>query len=375
MEKQQKVAAVICEYNPFHYGHAHQINIMKENAELCIGIMSGSFVQRGTLATHDKYLRAAAAVEAGLDLVLELPFPYCCSSAADFAAAGVYVAAAVGASHLVFGAEDEGALFDRLSELLEENALTDKAKTLMEADKSLSYPKALSLAAAELGGAKLGEAIARPNNILGLEYVSAIKKGGFMLTPFPIRRKAGLASSSELRAKEDFTKDIPYPQYFSEARRTIYPVEPWLMHLIRHGSYEGLYCIDTTLAATLKKAALDSACIEETVKKATSKVYTAARIRRAILALWLGIETSRVKAKPAFTNLLAANKRGTEHLSKIKKTAGIPIITKPASYKSLCDPAVYEKALRAEELAMLCSGEMTKYSSPLCKTPKIITCY
>ena len=71
-----KTAAVICEYNPFHLGHAHQLREMKaEGSVVCI--MSGSFTQRGSAAVLSKYERARLAVENGADLVLELPFPFC----------------------------------------------------------------------------------------------------------------------------------------------------------------------------------------------------------------------------------------------------------------------------------------------------------
>lgn len=371
MEKQQKVAAVICEYNPFHYGHAHQINIMKESFDVCIGVMSGAYVQRGTVATHDKYARAEAAVKAGLDLVVELPFPYCCCSAADFARSGVHIASALGASHLVFGAEDAGNTFLRLAE--SKDAIDEEARRLMEGDESLSFPKAVTLAAARLGGDEWGAAVSKPNNILGLEYAKAIKEGAYPLQPYPILRKAGLASSTELRAMEDFCSDIPYPENFTESRRDLAYVERWLIHLLRHGSYRGLYCIDAPLAAALKKAAMASATLEELVASATSKVYTSARVRRAVLAAWLKITKEEVKALPVYTNLLAANKRGTEYLGKIKKSCSLSIVTKPASYKELSFSSSYQKALQAEDCAALCSQKMTEYSSPLCKTPKIYT--
>lgn len=44
-----KTIGIICEYNPFHNGHAHQLHTLaQEHPEaLRICIMSGSFVQRG----------------------------------------------------------------------------------------------------------------------------------------------------------------------------------------------------------------------------------------------------------------------------------------------------------------------------------------
>ena len=90
-----ETAAVICEYNPFHNGHLIQlekIRKIKGDDTRIVAIMSGSIVQRGTLAIYPKYARAAAAVKCGADLVLELPCPFSCGSAEYFARAGVMLA-------------------------------------------------------------------------------------------------------------------------------------------------------------------------------------------------------------------------------------------------------------------------------------------
>lgn len=370
MEKQQqKVAAVICEYNPFHHGHRHQIQLMNQSFDVSIGVMSGPFVQRGTVAVADKYSRAAAAVEGGLDLVVELPYPYCSAAAMDFAAAGVHIAAALGANSLVFGCEDAGATFAQLAAL--GNSLQEEAKRLVKAEKSLSYPRALSLAAASLGGAQLGAALSKPNNILGVEYVSAINRGGYILKPFPIQRNPAFASSSAIRAAGSYG-DIPFPAYFTAPVRDLKYVERWLLSLMRGHIPDGLYGIDSELAATLRNAARNAASLEEAVQLATGKIYTAARVRRGILALWLGTTVGQVKAPPAYTLLLAANQKGTAYLKTIKKTCPLPIITKPAAYTALlADPAPFEAALAAEDAAALCVPTLTKYASSLCKVPNI----
>ena len=67
-----KICAIICEYNPFHNGHAYHIQeakrLSKADAILCI--MSGNFVQRGEAAIFEKHLRAKHAVLAGADAVI-----------------------------------------------------------------------------------------------------------------------------------------------------------------------------------------------------------------------------------------------------------------------------------------------------------------
>ena len=97
---------IVCEYNPFHNGHLLQINeIKKSTDEPIICVMSGNFTQRGEIAIADKYARAKAALECGADLVVELPIPFCISSAEYFARAGVFIAESAGADSLYFGSE------------------------------------------------------------------------------------------------------------------------------------------------------------------------------------------------------------------------------------------------------------------------------
>ena len=72
-----RVCAVICEYNPFHLGHAYHLRAAREasGADYVLCLMSGALTQRGAFARHDKWLRARAALENGADIVLELPKP------------------------------------------------------------------------------------------------------------------------------------------------------------------------------------------------------------------------------------------------------------------------------------------------------------
>ena len=111
-----QTAGVICEYNPFHLGHARQLGLIRqqlgpEAASVCL--MSGNYVQRGEPAVFDKCVRARAAVEAGANLVLELPVTYALRSAEGFAAGGVSILSRLGCCFLSFGCEsgDGDAIF------------------------------------------------------------------------------------------------------------------------------------------------------------------------------------------------------------------------------------------------------------------------
>ena len=72
------VIGVVCEYNPFHNGHAMHLDMSRLAVEPdapVICVMSGDFVQRGEAAVYSKYARAEAACRCGADLVIELPLP------------------------------------------------------------------------------------------------------------------------------------------------------------------------------------------------------------------------------------------------------------------------------------------------------------
>ena len=73
-----KVNGIVAEYNPFHNGHAYQMQHAKEatGADYTIVVMSGNFMQRGAPALLDKFTRAKMALECGAD-------PQICALAAN----------------------------------------------------------------------------------------------------------------------------------------------------------------------------------------------------------------------------------------------------------------------------------------------------
>lgn len=97
---------IIAEYNPFHKGHAHQLQELRRkypNSTLLV-VMSGDFVQRGTPAIFSKFHRAQWAVMGGADIVFELPSMFAVSSAEYFASGAVRLLYALGCDAISFGA-------------------------------------------------------------------------------------------------------------------------------------------------------------------------------------------------------------------------------------------------------------------------------
>ncbi|MCD8379357.1 MAG: nucleotidyltransferase family protein [Lachnospiraceae bacterium] len=223
-----KIAAIIAEYNPLHEGHIYHMEQTRQRtgADFVVTILSGDFVQRGLPAIEEKFVRVRKALEAGSDLVLELPLPYALSSAEGFAFGGVSLANQLGCvDYLSFGLEDEKNLDAmellaremNLQDLNDGNANTEKSGadfSLHDEDTDLStgcendslnfhniiknkvkegfsYPDSVAQAAAAafpvIETGFLSEK-GNSNSILALEYLRALEHLGSSITPVAVAR-------------------------------------------------------------------------------------------------------------------------------------------------------------------------------------------
>ena len=189
-----KTVGIIAEYNPFHNGHAYHIAKAKEvtGADYCIVVMSGNFVQRGTPAIADKYLRAEAALLSGADLVLELPVYYALGSAEYFASGAIALLDKLGvADTLCFGSEcgDISLLSEFAMQLLGENDIFKEVLNT-QLKGGTTYPNARN-AALQACAPHLSahiNVLMTPNNILGIEYCKALCRRKSNIQPYTIRR-------------------------------------------------------------------------------------------------------------------------------------------------------------------------------------------
>jgi len=201
------VVGIIAEYNPFHEGHAYQIQKAKEQcgAEFAVVVMNGDFVQRGEPAIFDKYTRTKEALLGGADLIFELPVRFGLSSAGDFAMGGVLALNALPfVTHLCFGTEtgDLTPLLQAATFLCgEPDSYRTRVKHFVK--QGILYPKARSLALAAESGLPT-ETWDSPNNILGLEYCVALQKLHSKIKPFTIRREGQGYHDNDTPALSDF---------------------------------------------------------------------------------------------------------------------------------------------------------------------------
>ena len=373
-----KTVAIICEYDPFHRGHSRQIELIRERFgkdTAVISLMSGSVVQRGRLAVYPKHNRAAAAVTCGSDLVLELPAPYACASAEAFARGAVTLLNRLGGiDFLCFGSESgDLAALTESADILRSEAYRE---ALRLAPDDESHPRKAAEVFASLGGTEFPT---RPNDILAVQYLAALRDLKSTIVPFTYRRESGFSASASrklLLEGDDASPMIPEEALAIFASQSPTPTAPYdaiALQYLRETDPTQLaryYGMNGGVAGLLHKTALTVTTVEALIEKATCRTYTASRLRRAILAAVLDTVADAPKELPSFTNLLATNERGRAHLHAIRKTADIAIVTKPADGLTLPSPAREQFLFgqKADRLMSLCRGEApdeTMKRSPL----------
>ena len=367
-----KTAGIIAEYNPFHSGHAYHIAQTRAlgYTHIC-AVMSENVVQRGDIAILDAHARAKAAIAGGADLVIGLMPPYSIGSARDFASAGVSILKGLGAiDALSFGAESADiSTLCRCAQTLEKID-KDELKRLMSG--GLTYPQALTKALNRLGDG-FGEIVSAPNNVLALEYIRAIKDSG--ITPIAIKRTAahdgdtpsgGYASASCLRkimlSGGDVGDFLGYA-YDEGDVSGIDKIESAILWQLALASPEEILSAPYTssgIGRRIVKNAMTAGSLGELFEAAKTRNVTHARVRRAVLAIALGITAADIQSPP-YARVLAANSRGLEILAECKRRASIPISTSLADLSKTSEHArrcaeLSEKASRLRFLARADAG-------------------
>lgn len=336
----KRAVGVICEYNPFHRGHAAQIAAIRAAfpQHICCMVMSGNFVQRGECAVTDAYTRAAAALSCGADLVLELIFPYSTLPAQGFAESALSILARLGGVEvLAFGAETQNlALLSRCGQTLGTPAFETNLRAALEEAPAAAYAHLRERELTRLLPEAKG-VLRAPNNILAVEYCRAIhlQKLPFepFLTPFDATVGAGELRAL-LAAKESIAPFVPAPAmriYQEAAASGAFPAKSELLSTaMLFALREGMPCAQLKdLGARLSLAAQKATDFEDFVRLAKTRKISRARVRRGVLHAYLGAQEP-VSPLPPYTILLAAGEAGRAFLNERRRHAALPIYTKPA---------------------------------------------
>ncbi len=376
---------IVAEFNPFHNGHKYLIETAKTlTNDSVVAVMSGAFVQRGGIAITDKLKRAEMALKNGVDLVIELPVTFSHNTAQKFSMGAIATLNATGIiDTLAFGSEcgDKDKLID-LAKII----ANEPQKVSIKIKEFLSYGMSYPMARAKAyEGYCDTTPLNSPNDILGIEYLRACYDLGISPDVLPITRigtthdsnevSENIASASEIRRRRLSGDDTA--SFMPDSDFTLY--DPKLLDLaviskLRLSTPEEISNINDMAEGLENKIIAEAKnvnSVDELAMAVKSKRYTLSRIRRILYSCLLGLTKDLCALPPSYIRVLGMNDRGRELLRKMKETATLPIIIKPADYHG--DP-IFNANSKAEDIFALCSlnPEKRSGSQDLRMTPVIL---
>ncbi len=341
-------------------GHKYQIDEVRRlfGDAAIVSLMSPNFVQRGEPALFDKYARGKCAALNGVDLALSFPLVFALLSAEGFAEGGVRLAKLLGATHLAFGVEtNDEALVHEVAELLISKEFDSLLQKEIEDSPSLSFPTHRERAVVKALSKTAGELIKKPNNILAVEYVKAIKRFAPEIKPIMIKRcgndyndtsaNGDLLSASAIR--ELYRRGENYLSFLpEETARVLSSSSPF-----DYEKFESLlYSVVVTkdfgeiersvgsfeLASIIKKSAESYPDYKSFRASLSRKKYPETKIDRALISLLLDISYDEyLHTEPQYVTLLASNEKGKKIISAKRKEVSPLIFSKAADIKDASD--------------------------------------
>ncbi|WP_283678259.1 nucleotidyltransferase [Lentilactobacillus sp. Marseille-Q4993] len=335
--------AIISEFNPFHNGHLYLLNEAKQvtHADVSIAILSGNWVQRGEPAMFDKWVRAKAAIDSGVDLVIELPFFYAVQPSHIFAKGAVKLATAIRSNWLAFGVETPGMDYRRLVENQPKRSSSFKRFDQPYASLFQEYLYE-----------NTGVRVNQPNDILAFGYADANHQLGSPLDLVAIKRigsahnqesiatEGTVSSATSIRkAIEQGNQDsienyLPVPSFTAISGEPRYSWDdfwPMLRYELIVSSPERLrliYQMTEGIECRLKDAARQATSFPEFLGLVKTKRYTYTRIQRLCCYVLMHAQTDEMTGNPDFLRILGLSPAGRKYLNENKKLVELPILNK-----------------------------------------------
>ena len=364
-----KVIGIIAEYNPFHNGHLYHLqkSLQETGSSYSVAIISGNFTQRGSTSLIDKWTKTEIAIKNGIDLVIELPLLYSISSAENFAKGAIKILNSLKViDYLSFGSESgDISTLNIIADTLYKEPKAYKNILSHERSKGLSFPKARENALhMYLNDIRIfSNTLSSPNNILGIEYLKALKKLKSPIIPITVERynagyhdttyNGNVASATAIRniVKNngwDILRKVVPENTFSTLLESIKVghvvpdlsvFEKQIIYNLRKMSIQEiaeLPDVSEGLENAIKNAANSCNSVVEFLNIVKSKRYTNTRLQRILLYALLGITKKDMdlskKAIP-YIRVLGFNTKGKYLMSEIAKAnPKLEIITSVKKY-------------------------------------------
>ncbi len=363
------ITGIIAEFNPLHKGHVSLLQHAKKElaSTFVIVVMGGNFMQRGIPAITDKYARVRFALAHGADLCLEMPVVGATASAEGFARTGACLLASTGVvSHLLFGSEHPNMDWFEEAAGMSENTSMDFYKRVNELVRGgMGYAAARERALVENRTPSFpADFLSGSNNILGIEYVRAIRQFKLPIKPVTIGRTGsphndtapsfdGPSSSSAIRhaihigQTADVVHSLP-ADVVSELRLMLQNKEyvliddlSQILHyaLLREDSFAKYADVTEDLSNKILNTRDSYTTFKEYAAALKSRDVTYTRVCRMLLHVVLGITDAhaydlRDVGYAPYLRILGFTKRGTALLKQIKGNASIPLFASPKGVSS-----------------------------------------
>lgn len=321
-----KIVGLIVEYNPFHNGHMHHLQEAKRitNADLIIAVISTYFSMRGEVSVIDKYQKARIAIEAGIDLLIELPYLLGTQNADLFAENAVKILSQMGVDTIVTGSESYDIEYiKKINELESKPHFQSEIKEFLS--QGNSYRKSFSLALAKNNHLDL-----QANDLLNIKYYDAIKKNQLPIELQLIKRinnnyhdqtlnSTKIQSATALRNTLDIQEYVPtfaYNIYNERKFMNINAFTDIYNHLILTNDLSQIW----QAKEGIHNRFIATSSLEELIKELTSKRYTASRITRFISYILTNTTQKDLEFESDYPiRILGFNQKGQEYLNQIKK--------------------------------------------------------
>lgn len=342
-----KSCGIVIEYNPLHNGHIKHIKESKEltKCDILIGVMSPNFVQRGEPAIVSKDIRVSEALNAGVDIIVELPTLYAVESADIFAKYALQILNSLKIDSICFGSES-GNTEEFLDKYSKSSLLTPHLDFLVSdlMDEGYAYPKAMAMALKQMDEIRLET----PNDILGLSYYKQIQENNYPIELHTIKRENNYNDDSldysnvSARAiREALKNNVDVSEYtpmYNNLKENLFYLDEYFDILkyklltMTTDELASIHMIEEGIENLFKKKIVDSHNMNDFINACVSKRYTFARIKRTIVHILLN--TKKKFAKEYLSNdisyvrLLGVTAKGSQYLKEKRKEIEIPILSK-----------------------------------------------
>lgn len=364
---QLKAVGLVVEYNPFHYGHLHHLKMAQSisGANIVIAVMSGNFLQRGEPALVSKWSRTNMALQAGVDIVVELPYQFATQKADTFAFGAIATLNLLHCNYICFGSEaGQIDTFHNTVDFVTKNKSQLNSAIKSEMNAGTNYPQAVANAFSKIATNEQLLDLSQPNNMLGFQYIASLKKLHSPMTALTIKRKSAnyhddklalnkITSATSIR-KTLFNNDnsistiknyVPNSTYNELENyknefglfhnwELYWPLLQYKLITFTNEQLHDIYEMEEGLENRFKTAAYKCSSFNDFIKTIKTKRYTWTRLQRAAVHLLTNTTKREMQTKHeqvTYIRLLGFTNQGRKYLNFIKNKLSVPLVSNLAA--------------------------------------------